>query len=357
MTIHQNMPPQNKPPKTQPTAIFEGALASPDRLSENVRVQPIVVPELKFRDVERQVFAAHFVEGADHAAFNEGPEAFDCLSMDGTDDILALVVIDGRMRKIFVQIFVAHPLIGAEQTNFCRNGLANKFGQCRGADILDDASDHIAFALHGTGDDCFTHAASPAAPVSALVLMPVLGFAADKSLIDFDNSHELAEIFVAERGTDAMAHIPSRPVRAEAHHAMNLEGADPLLARQHEVDHAEPVAKRFIGVLENGADEMGEAVTLPLGIALVALPGPRLRGDGEYPDISTTRTGDTLGPPMADKVGTASVLVWKRLFPLSNGHLMNGFFRLPHGSDPFDLEPILPYSTGKVQHNRPKKQY
>jgi hypothetical protein len=36
--------------------------------SENVRVHPVVIPELKFRDVQRQMFGADFVEAADDFA-------------------------------------------------------------------------------------------------------------------------------------------------------------------------------------------------------------------------------------------------------------------------------------------------
>src|SRR5437763_230366 len=43
-------------------------LTALDCCSEDVRVPPIVVAELELRDVERHVFGADFVEGADNAA-------------------------------------------------------------------------------------------------------------------------------------------------------------------------------------------------------------------------------------------------------------------------------------------------
>jgi hypothetical protein len=42
--------------------------ASFDRRSENVRVLPVIIAELELGNVERHIFAAHFVERADHAA-------------------------------------------------------------------------------------------------------------------------------------------------------------------------------------------------------------------------------------------------------------------------------------------------
>jgi hypothetical protein len=44
-----------------------------DRRTENIGVFPIVISELEFRDVERQVFAADLVKGADHAPLDESP--------------------------------------------------------------------------------------------------------------------------------------------------------------------------------------------------------------------------------------------------------------------------------------------
>ena len=126
-------------------------------------------------------------------------------------------------------------------------------------DVVDDARDDVALALDCADDRHLARAdaASPAA-LAALVLVPVLGLAADEGLVNLDDAHELAEILVGEAGADAMAHVPSGVVRAEAHHAMNLKGADALLAGQHQVDDAEPLAQRLIGVLEDRADQICE---------------------------------------------------------------------------------------------------
>src|SRR5262245_6189210 len=49
-------------------------------ISEDVRVVPIVVTELKFRDVQRHVFCTHLVERTDHAALEDTPETFNRVS-------------------------------------------------------------------------------------------------------------------------------------------------------------------------------------------------------------------------------------------------------------------------------------
>jgi hypothetical protein len=59
-----------------------------NRRPENIRVVAIVVPELKFRNVERHVFAAHLVERANDAEFEDRPEAFNRVRVNRADDIL-----------------------------------------------------------------------------------------------------------------------------------------------------------------------------------------------------------------------------------------------------------------------------
>ena len=54
-------------------------LASLNRRSEDVRVLPIVIAELELGNIQRHIFAAHFMERADDAALEDRPEAFNGL--------------------------------------------------------------------------------------------------------------------------------------------------------------------------------------------------------------------------------------------------------------------------------------
>jgi hypothetical protein len=45
-----------------------------DRRCKDVRVLSIIISELKLGDIERHIFAAHFVERADHAALENRPD-------------------------------------------------------------------------------------------------------------------------------------------------------------------------------------------------------------------------------------------------------------------------------------------
>ena len=84
-------------------------LTSFDRRSKNVRVPPVIIAELELGNIERHIFAAHFMERADHAALDDRPEAFDGLSVDRADDVLAFGVVNGRVRIVPVETLVANP--------------------------------------------------------------------------------------------------------------------------------------------------------------------------------------------------------------------------------------------------------
>src|SRR6185312_1639159 len=142
--------------------------ASSDCLPEDVCVIPVVVPELEFGEVERQIFGADFVERADNAAFEDRPEAFNRVGVDRADDVLALGVVDNRMRVFGVEALVAAPLIGDEQAYLLGNRAAHEALEHVAANVADDAGDNLPFALNGAdhrrlaGPDAASSAATAA---------------------------------------------------------------------------------------------------------------------------------------------------------------------------------------------------
>ena len=69
-------------------------LASANCRSEDVRVGAVIIPELKFRHVQRQIFGADFMETADHATLEDAPKPFNRIGMHRADYILLAVVIN-----------------------------------------------------------------------------------------------------------------------------------------------------------------------------------------------------------------------------------------------------------------------
>src|SRR5579862_1508490 len=110
-------------------------LTSLDRFGEDTRVAPVIVSELEFRNIQRQVLAADFVIGADHAALYEGPEALNGVGVDRAEDVLPSAVVDGPVRlgerAIDLEVIVRN------QADLVGNSLLHEVGH--GAEI--DAAD------------------------------------------------------------------------------------------------------------------------------------------------------------------------------------------------------------------------
>jgi hypothetical protein len=75
--------------------------------TEDVGVLPIVVAELKFRDVERHIFGADFVEASNDPALKERPKALNRVRVDRADDVFPRAVIhDAVLVSVLSQIVV-----------------------------------------------------------------------------------------------------------------------------------------------------------------------------------------------------------------------------------------------------------
>src|SRR5207253_2606139 len=144
----------------------------------------VIIPELKFSDVQMHVLAAHLMECADNAALEDRPETLNRLSVDRANYILALGMINEGVWVILIQAAIAHPLVSAEQTNLIRYRLMYECGQGRSADIVDHAGDYVALALYRTDNWRFagTNAAGSMS-AAALVFVPVLSEPANKGFV------------------------------------------------------------------------------------------------------------------------------------------------------------------------------
>ena len=282
----------------------------------------IVIAELEFSNIERHIFAAHFMERTDHAALENRPETFDSLSVNCADDILTACMVNDAMRIFAVKPIVTGRLIGAKQTDLVGDGFANKCGESVRIDIRDNTSDDIAFAADSADDRGFagTDTAS-ATPAAALIPMSVFRQPADESFINLDNAAELVDIF-HECNADAMTHIPSGLQRTKAHIAPNLASAYSFFAGEHQMNDAIPIAERFIRVLENRTSEMRETIRASLA-AIRALPMPSTGFKIVNPFTPATRAADAFRPALANKVSTTSVFVGEYRLELRDAHLMD----------------------------------
>jgi hypothetical protein len=300
------------------------------RGSENIDVIAVVVAELKLRDVEREIFAADLVIGADNPALHDRPEAFNRVGVDRTDNVVTRALANDVMREIPTKQPIARVFVGRQQADFVGHGFVHEAIQCRRVGIVDHTQDNITLAADGPNDSGL---ASPdtARTAVALIAMLICGFAADIGFVYFDDAHELAELLILQGSANAMANVPSGFVRTEAHEVMNLPRAHSLLAGEHQVDDFEPVSEIDLRILENRADEMGEAISAPL-TAIRALP---LKFHGfERIDVlrAAARAADTIGPAASDQIVVASLLIGEQFLELPRGQL-NGL--LGHDGSPY----------------------
>lgn len=73
--------------------------AHPNRLAEDIGVAAVVVAELELCDVAREVLPTHLVEGADHTALHQRPEALDGVGMDRADSVFTIGVPNESMGR------------------------------------------------------------------------------------------------------------------------------------------------------------------------------------------------------------------------------------------------------------------
>ena len=313
------------------TGVLGWHLAPFNRRAENVVVEPIIVSELKLRNVKWQVFRADLVERTNDTALENAPKAFNRLRVDRTDYVLAFGVVNGRVREVLVQALVADPLVGAEQANLVRNGFVDEALKGSGAHVGDNPCNDIALALDSASNDGFAGSGRSGLAV-ALVPMLVLGLAADEGFVDFNDAAKLVHVLLNESGTDTMTHIPSGFVRAEAHCPHDLERGHTLFAGEHHVGDAVPVAQGLVGVLEDGSGNVGEAVTVcRAGFALPMEAGCQRIDLG----IAAARTFDAIGPAASDQIRPAGILIRESFLELGDGHLMNWAGLLGHGQSSF----------------------
>jgi hypothetical protein len=137
---------------------------APDSRSENVIVKAIIIPELELCNVKWHVFAADLVERADDAAFEDAPEALNRLSVNRADDVLMLGMVNGAVVEFIAKVPVINPLIGAEQTDFFRDGFVNESLQGNLLHVLNDASYDVALAGHRASEIVLPEAVGPGLP-------------------------------------------------------------------------------------------------------------------------------------------------------------------------------------------------
>jgi hypothetical protein len=297
--------------------------ASSNRFSKDVRIETVVVAELKFSNVQRHIFRADFVERADHAALEDRPEALNRVGVNRTDDILALAVVNRGVREFLVQPAVAVPSIGCEQANLVGYNLVDEIKSGFSGYVFQNARHDVALTLHSADQRRLAGRLAATHPVVPLIPMTVAILAANIGFINLDNASKLC-FRLNQRRADFVAHAVRRLVRAKAHLPLNLQRANSFLAGQHQVYDLEPLPQRLVGVLKDRARDVREAIAL-IWRALVALPLEGHRANRKHFHRTTARANHAVGPTSLNQIRLAGILIASRKhgLELGLGHLVN----------------------------------
>jgi hypothetical protein len=290
------------------------ASASCYRGPENIGIVAVVIFELTFRNVERHILGADFVERADNRPLEDRPKAFNRLRMHRADNVLVCAVHDGLV-WVIAKIGIALVFIGRQQADFRRNCFADKFFQIRFRNELQDARHYVALALDCTNNRRL-EGMVVSMPITTLAAVPVFAFAADVGFINLDDAHQLAKFLVLQSGANAMADVPSRLVRAKTHVALYLQCADALLSTKHQVNDFKPVAEIDLGVLKDRPDKVRETISAAL-TAIRAFPFKFHRGERINVRRAAARAMHALWPAMGDQIVVASFLIGEKLVKLA----------------------------------------
>jgi hypothetical protein len=302
------------------TVTSDHASAACYRDPENIGVVAVVISELELGNVQRHVLGADLVERADNAAFEDAPKAFNRVRVNRADNVFMSAVADAGVLRIFAaQRVVGAQVVGGEQADFVGRGFANEAGQSLAVETIYDPRNDVALALDCTNDTDLA-GAGPARTAITLVPMLVAGLSADVGFVNLDDAHEFPKFLVLERRADAVAHVPSGLIGAEAHVAVDLPGANALLAGRHKVDDAKPLPQIDVRVLENRPDKMREAVSATLP-TVRALPAVFQGFEGIDVRAATARAIGPIRPAASHQVTVAGFLVREGRLKLSDGHL------------------------------------
>jgi hypothetical protein len=96
------------------------------------------------------------------------------------------------------------------------------------------------------------------------------GLAADIGFVNFQNAVHHGPLAFDHGGANAMAQVPSRLV-AHSYGALNLASGDAFLGFTEQVSSQEPLVKRQVGIVEDGAGCNGKLVVAILAVEQLLL--------------------------------------------------------------------------------------
>ncbi len=197
------------------------------------------------------MFCAELMVSTSNGTLQEAPDVFNGVSVGIFHNVFTLAVSDRLMLSVMVPYTpIRRPIVGVDGLGFVLGVLLNEIVQGLSIEAVNNLESGLAATLDDSNDD--TLVALVAFPVSPL-------FAADPSFVNLDLAAQLGRIELSHCGADAMAKIPCGFVR-NPYGTLDLIGRDAFLGLQHQVDGDEPLGKRKVAVMKDGACRHGELI-------------------------------------------------------------------------------------------------
>lgn len=260
--------PDHRWPPAEDASSAASSASSKDCL-EDVGILTVIEPKLKFRKVQRQIFLADVVVGADDAVLQQRSEALNRVCMQLAAHVFAFGVRDGFVRVCErVKVVIALILVSRNEIDVAADSLADETIQGLGVGVFDHLAVHVTL-LRLIAPIPAVLPTAPRPAWSRLLACLFFSFPPRLGFINFNFAHQLWEILILHRGADALALEPRCPVIAAADLTMDLQSADSLLALTHQVDDFKPRRERIVSVLENRLGDDGEAIAVAPAAILV----------------------------------------------------------------------------------------
>ena len=261
---------------------------------------------------------------SDHAAFQQRPKTLNALCVNVAAHVFARAMADKLMSAVIdSDRVISAKLIGDHERRMSLGNFPNESGQRISVGALHQLANDVALA-GDCANDC--HLARRNA-TSAFVFLAVFPMAidvlsADERFVYFDNAHEFAELRVFHSGAQTHAHIPRRLIRAGSEHPMDLQRADSLLARDHQVQNLEPYDQRLLRFLEDRSGSKRKPIRRAwFRAALHTLPVPRSRRAFVHMIVVATWAVRASGPTAHQQIRAACFLIREQRIEVAERHL------------------------------------
>lgn len=262
-----------------------------------------VEPQNLLVDVPAQVEGLNADASAVKGSLEQTPEVLDPVCVNLSTDV-GLGVVDGLVVELTAESLVGLPLVGVDG---CTEGhMLSDLGVESGTRTVGhDCGADAAASVQNPSDKGLVNASGPVDLADSLRLVHVLGFPADKGLVNLDRAAHLLERSGLHRQADTVKHEP-RGLLRDTQRAVKLVGADPVLRAGKKPDRGEPLVEPNRAVLEDGADLDRELLPRVLDLA-----APQPTGGDEVDFLAAAGRASDLAvrPPQTDQVAEANVRV------------------------------------------------